>query len=136
LRPSHEVIQANPKAFIPAAIPPRNGRAHLIKILERLARIEAEKTVSFADWASTACLHLNWGVTSLAITANGSETVCQSLHRLVRAGFNPILIAIEPVYDFGLVRERARQLGFAAYNVSQPRDLDRWRRPYGVRTTP
>lgn len=136
LRPSHELIQANPKAFIPAAIPPRNGRPHLIKILERLARIEAEETVSFAEWASTACLHLNWGVTILAITANGSESVCQSLHRLVRAGFNPILIAIEPVYDFGLVRQRARQLGFTAYNVHTPRDLDRWRRPYNVGAAP
>lgn len=136
LRPSDTEIQSHPEAFIPAAIPPRNGRPHLIKILERLARIEAEETVAFTQWASTACLHLNWGVTILAITANGSEEVCQSLHRLVRAGFNPILIAVEPVYDFGLVRERARRLGFAAYNVHTPSDLDRWRRPYNVGVTP
>ncbi|WP_420627535.1 DUF58 domain-containing protein [Candidatus Leptofilum sp.] len=132
LRPSHAEIQAEPAAFMPAAIPPRNGRPHLIKILERLARIEAEETVGFTEWASTACMHLNWGVTILAITANGSEETCQSLHRLVRAGFNPILIAIEPTHEFGLVRERARRLGFAAYNVHTPRDLDRWRRPYNV----
>ena len=136
LRPSHAEIQAQPEAFMPAAIPPRNGRPHLIKILERLARIEAEETVAFTDWASTACLHLNWGVTVLAITANGSEAVCQSLHRLVRAGFNPILIAVEPVYDFGLVRERARRLGFVAYNVHTQRDLDRWRRPYNMGAAP
>ncbi|WP_420643087.1 DUF58 domain-containing protein [Candidatus Leptofilum sp.] len=136
LRPSHAEIQANPAAFIPAAIPPRNGRPHLIKILERLARIEAEETVPFVDWAGSACSHLNWGVTILAITANGSEAVCQSLHRLVRAGFNPILIAIEPNYDFGLVRERARRLGFTAYNVHTPRDLDRWRRPYQMGVAP
>jgi uncharacterized protein (DUF58 family) len=134
LRPSHSVIQAQPEAFMPPAIPPRNGRPHLIKILERLARIEADETVAFTQWATTACLHLNWGVTILAITANGSEAVCQSLHRLVRAGFNPILIAVEPVYEFGLVRERARRLGFAAYNVAQPHDLDRWRRPYTAGT--
>lgn len=132
LRPSHADIQANPATFMPAAIPPRNGRPHLIKILERLARIEAEETIPFTEWASTACLHLNWGVTILAITANGSEAVCQSLHRLVRAGFNPILIAVEPEYNFGLVRERARRLGFAAYNVHTPRDLDRWKRPYNL----
>lgn len=136
LRPSRPEIQANPQTFIPSAIPPRNGRPHLIKILERLARIEAEETISFVEWASTACLHLNWGVTILAITANGSEEVCQSLHRLVRAGFNPILIAVEPVYEFGLVRERARRLGFTAYNVNTPRDLDRWRRPYNVGAAP
>ncbi len=132
LRPSHTVIQAQPEAFIPAAIPPRNGRPHLIKILERLARIEAEKTLPFAQWAATACLHLNWGVTILAITATGSEAVCHSLHRLVRTGFNPILIVVEPDGNFGLVRERARRLGFAAYNVANPHDLDPWRRPYSA----
>lgn len=131
LRPSHSVIQADPPAFMPPAIPPRNGRPHLTKILERLARIETEETVSFTGWAANACLHLNWGVTILTITANGSEAVCQSLHRLVRAGFNPILITVEPDGNFGLVRERARRLGFAAYNVASPRDLDPWRRPVG-----
>jgi uncharacterized protein (DUF58 family) len=136
LRPSHNEIQAQPNAFIPAAIPPRNGRPHLIKILERLARIEAEETVAFADWATTACLHLNWGVTILTITADGNEATCQSLHRLVRAGFNPILITVEPDGQFGLVRERARRLGFAAYNIAQKRDLDRWRRPYNMGVTP
>ena len=130
LRPSNSDIRAQPEVFMPPAIPPRNGRYHLVKILEQLARIEAEETVAFTQWATTACLHLNWGVTILTITANGSEAVCQSLHRLVRAGFNPILITVEPIYDFGLVRERARRLGFAAYNVTQPKDLDRWRRPY------
>ena len=135
LRPGSGDIQAAPGSFMPPAIPPRNGRPHLIKILERLARIEAEETVAFTQWASTACLHLNWGVTILAITASGSEAVCQSLHRLVRAGLNPILIAIEPDQNFGLVRERARRLGFAAYNVAQAKDLDHWRRPYNVGTT-
>lgn len=135
LRPSHSVIQADPPAFMPPAIPPRNGRPHLTKILERLARIEAEETIAFTGWAVNACLHLNWGVTILAITANGSEAVCQSLHRLVRAGFNPILITVEPDGNFGLVRERARRLGFAAYNVASPRDLDPWRRPVGQGVT-
>lgn len=129
LRPSKSEIQANPHAFMPATIPPRNGRPHLIKILEQLARVEAEETVSFTEWAATACLHLNWGVTILAITPSGSEAVCQSLHRLVRVGLNPILITVEPDHNFGLVRERARRLGFAAYNVTQPNDLDPWRRP-------
>ncbi|MCP4423246.1 MAG: DUF58 domain-containing protein [Chloroflexi bacterium] len=113
----------------PPAIPPRPGRAHLMKILERLARLESAATVPFDQWATTACLHLSWGVTILAITPRGDEATCQTLHRLVRAGFNPVLIAIEPSYNFGETRERARRLGFAAYNVSQLGGLDQWRRP-------
>jgi uncharacterized protein (DUF58 family) len=108
-------------------IPPRPGRAHLMKILERLARIEAEETTTFHQWAATACVNLSWGVTILAITPRGDEAVCQSLHRLVRSGFNPILITIEPDANFGLVRDRARRLGFAAFNVNQRSSLNQWR---------
>lgn len=116
-------------AWMPPPILPRNGRSHLMKILEQLARIETDHTVPLDAWASAACVNLGWGVTILAITARGDETTCNTLHRLVRAGFNPILFTIEPDYNFGYVRERARRLGFQAYKVSGMRDLDRWRQP-------
>jgi uncharacterized protein (DUF58 family) len=117
---------ANRPTNQPIAIPPRPGRANLMKILERLARIEAGKTTAFTQWTPTACIHLGWGVTILAITSRGDEAVCQTLHQLVRTGFNPILITIEPDANFGLVRERARRLGFAAYNISQRSSLSQW----------
>jgi uncharacterized protein (DUF58 family) len=113
---------------MPAPIPPRNGRPHLMKILERLARIESGTTTPFSQWGANACYHLSWGVTILAVTARGDEVTCQTLHRLVRAGFNPILLVVEPDYNFGLVRERARLLGFSAYNVTEASGLDLWRR--------
>jgi uncharacterized protein (DUF58 family) len=105
-------------------IPPRPGRAHLMKVLERLARIEPAQTVRFDAWLPGACLNLSWGVTILAISANGNETTCQSLHRLLRSGFNPILIVVEPYQDFSQTRERARHLGFQAYHISDRRSLD------------
>jgi uncharacterized protein (DUF58 family) len=114
--------------LIPSSIPPRNGRAHLMKILERLARIESEDTVPFRNWTTTACLNLSWGTTILAITPRGDEATCQALHRLVRMGFNPILIAVEGDQNFGSVRERARGLGFQAYNVTAISGMDLWRR--------
>ncbi|MEZ4646167.1 MAG: DUF58 domain-containing protein [Chloroflexota bacterium] len=119
----------NKTALIPPMILPRNGRAHLMKILERLARIEADETIPLTDWLPTACLNLSWGITILVITPRGDEATCHGLHRLVRSGFNPVLIAIEPDYNFGLVRERAQRLGFAAYNITQTRDMDQWKRP-------
>jgi uncharacterized protein (DUF58 family) len=117
----------DPIALLPPAIPPRHGRNHLMKILERLARIENENSVPLTAWATKATAHLSWGVTILVITAQGSEPVCQTLHQLARAGYNPVLIAVEPNAEFGRVRERARRLGFAAYHVAAPSDLDHWR---------
>lgn len=115
---------------MPPPLPPRPGRAQLMKILEHLARLEAAETVSLTQWLPQATLPLSWGVTLLVVTARGDVETCQALHRLVRSGFNPILITIEPDYNFGEVRQRARQLGFRAYNVARERDLDQWKRPW------
>ncbi len=104
-------------------IAPRNGRAHLMKILERLARLEASDTLPLADWLGRANLGLSWGVTVLVVTPLGTEAVCQGLHRLVRAGLNPVLITVQPDAQFTQVRQRAHQLGFAAYRVTRPEHL-------------
>jgi uncharacterized protein (DUF58 family) len=128
-----EAAGQNLRAYLPTAIEPRAGRPHLMKILEQLARLDVRETVPLHEWAATAGIRLSWGVTIVAITGQGDEARCNALHRLARAGFNPILVAVEPDANFGRVRERARRLGFQAYNVSSRADLDRWPSPGGVR---
>lgn len=116
-------------ALLPPPVLPRSGRAQLMKVLEILARIESDHTLPLDQWAATACAPLSWGVTIMVVTAQGDERTCQALHRLVRSGFNPILVAVEPDLQFGQARERARQLGFRAYHVLRSANLDLWRRP-------
>ncbi|MCA9979822.1 MAG: DUF58 domain-containing protein, partial [Anaerolineales bacterium] len=118
---------ASTRAALPA-IPPRNGRAHLMKILERLARLEPADGAAFVDWLPTAVASLTWGTTLLIITPHGDETTYRALHQLVRRGLNPVLLLITPQADWPQRRAQARQLGFVAYNVSALRDLDAWRR--------
>ena len=62
----------------------------------------------------------------MGISGRGDEPRCKALHQLARAGFNPILVAVEPDANFGRVRERARRLGFRAYNLSSRAELERW----------
>lgn len=112
-----------------APVPPRRGRAHLMKVLELLARVEPMPTGPFAGWIPQATLHLSWGVTVPVITPQASETVVQALHQMVRAGFSPVLIITTPALHFGQVQAQARQLGYSAYNVTAPADLDVWRQP-------
>ena len=128
LRPKPELLAENPLQYLPPTIPPRNGRNHLIKILERLARIETENSIPFTEWAYQATLHLSWGTTVLILTAKGSHEICETIHRMVRAGYNPVLITVEPDSNFGSVRQRAKQLGFSAYNITALEDLDPWRK--------
>lgn len=110
----------------PGAIPPRPGRPHLMKVLEVLARVELQETEEpFAIWAQRAAVPLSWGTTVIAISPGGDEATCRGLHALVRAGLNVVLLVVEPYGQFGMIRERARRLGFMAHPVATEKDLDR-----------
>ena len=113
-------------ALLPGSIPPKAGRAHLMQILELLARIEAAPTVDFAEYAGRTTRRLNWGVTLMAIVPYAGEDTCATLHRLVRAGFNVVLLVIEQDADFSAVRQRASVLGFSAYHVPDNQALRNW----------
>jgi len=110
-------------------IPPKPGREHLMKILERLARIEPRDSTPFAHWVPRACARLSWGVTILVISPTSDEGTCGVLHQLVRAGYNPVLILVDPFKDFREARNRARSLGFQAFQIGHEKDLTRWRSP-------
>ncbi|HSM56413.1 MAG TPA: DUF58 domain-containing protein [Candidatus Sulfomarinibacteraceae bacterium] len=117
------------KPTMPTPITPRGGRPHLMKVLELLARVETGRTESLATWLPRACNHLSWGVTVPVITPVAGQDIYHTLHTLVRAGLNPVLIMVTPTHQFGQMRERARRLGFSAYHVTERKDLDEWRRP-------
>jgi len=108
------------------SIAPRPGRAHLMKLLEWLARVQLAETVPLVEWLPSAVQDLAWGTVVIVITSTGNEATCRALHRLLRAGLSPVLIVIEPHGQFGVVRERARQLGFPAHLISDERDLAAW----------
>lgn len=115
--------------LLPPPLLPRSGRAHLMKLLEQLARVESVPARPLTAWATEACLPLSWGVTVIAITARGDSATCQAMHQLRRGGFNPILITVEPDITFNETRERARLLGFSAIQVLESQGLARWRQP-------
>ncbi len=108
------------------AIPPRPGRAHLMKLLEWLARVQLADTRPLVEWLPQATVDLAWGTTVLVVTPSADEATGAALRRLRRAGLNPVLLAIEPHAQFGVVYERCRRLGVAAYEVADERDLRRF----------
>lgn len=101
----------------PLVLPPRAGRAHLMKLLETLARVEVQETTPLAEWLRPAAIDLPWGVTVVVITPVGDEATCAALHSLVRAGFVVVLMVCEPQLHFAQVRGRAQHLGFRAFPV-------------------
>lgn len=107
-------------------IPPKPGRDHLMQILESLARLEGAPTREFTSFAFQTTRRLNWGVTLMVIAPKADVDVCNTLHHLVRAGFNVVLLVVEHYVDFASIQERARLLGFHAYHVPDRRSLRRW----------
>ncbi len=107
-------------------IPPRPGRLHLIKLLERLARVQLVEGPSLAAWLPVATADLPWGTTVVVVAPSGDEAMCSALHRLRRAGLNPVLVAVEPHAHFAIVQERCRRLGVAAHLAADEHDLKRW----------
>ncbi|MFT5193576.1 MAG: hypothetical protein ACI9EW_002980 [Cellvibrionaceae bacterium] len=106
------------------SLPPNNSRAHLMKILERLARIETADVAPFNGWLQTNSLPLGWGGTALVVTPSADAALCQTLHHWVKRGINPILIQVEKSSNFRHIKERARRLGFTAVEVLDPAQID------------
>ena len=120
------LITQNPEDLIPLySLPPNNGRGHLMKLLERLARIEPAGIAPFNEWLHAKPLPLGWGGTALIITPKADAALCQTLHHWVRRGINPVLIQVEKSPNFHLVKDRARQLGFTAVEVINPAALEK-----------
>ncbi|MBM4456868.1 MAG: DUF58 domain-containing protein [Chloroflexi bacterium] len=107
-------------------ISPRPGRVHLMRLLEWLARVQTTETPPLADWLPAATVDLAWGATVIIVAPTGDEAICRASHRLLQRGLNPVLVVIESYYQFGVVRERARRLGFTAQMVADERDLRQW----------
>jgi hypothetical protein len=97
-----------------------------MKLLETLARVQLAERAMLPQWLSAAASDLAWGATAIVITPTGDATTCAALHRLRRRGLNPVLLVIEPHGQFGLVAERARRLGIAAFQIADEQDLNRW----------
>lgn len=108
-------------------IPPKSGRVHLMKILETLARIEAHRGGVFSQWLPNVCNSLSWGTNIIAITPSGDEDTCRAMHQLVRAGYRPLLMLVDPFLDNHDIQSRARNLGFQAYLVGREIDFNKWR---------
>jgi hypothetical protein len=114
------------EALISNPIPPKPGRDHLMQILERLARLESAPTRDFAPFVYRATQKLNWGVTLMVVSPSADTHLSNTLHRLVRAGFNVVLLIIEHYANFTSIQGRARLLGFHAYHVPDRGSLRRW----------
>jgi uncharacterized protein (DUF58 family) len=113
---------------LPQYIPPRKGQAHLMRILETLARVQMTEASSLAMMVQQQRYHLSWGTTLIVITGQVSDALLDELYQARRAGQNTVLILAGPVGHVQEITRRAAPFGIPIVCIAKERDLDIWRK--------
>jgi uncharacterized protein (DUF58 family) len=113
---------------LPQYIPPRKGQAHLMRILENLARVEMTSGTSLSEMIQQQRYHLSWGTTLLVITGLAGDDLLDELYQARRAGQNAVLILAGPSASFREISHRAGHFGIPVVSIPNERSLDIWRK--------
>jgi uncharacterized protein (DUF58 family) len=113
---------------VPQSIPPRKGQAHLMRILDILARIEMTHDTSLAGIIQRERFHLSWGTTLIVITGQAGDDLLDELYQARRAGQNVLLILAGPVSNEQEITHRANHFGIPVFSIVNERGLDIWRK--------
>lgn len=112
----------------PPTLPPRKGQAHLMRILEVLARIRADELDSFPALLRQQRVRLPWGTTIIIITGSANQDLFDELLQAKRGGLNPLLILCGEHPDHRAAAQIARKYGIPTYLFFDERDLDIWKK--------
>ncbi len=107
-------------------LPPRSERAHLMSLLEVLARVQITSAAPFVNLLRRESVNLPWGATLAVITGRESEPLFDTLVYLRRAGFAVALILVRSPPPSAELQKRAALLGVPTHRVWYERDLETW----------
>jgi uncharacterized protein (DUF58 family) len=107
-------------------LPLRSERAHLMSLLEVLARVQITSAAPFADLLRHESVNLPWGATLAVITGRESEALFDALVYLRRAGFAVALILVQPACPSAELQKRGDMLGVPIHRIWRERDLEAW----------
>lgn len=114
-------------SIMPSLVSPRNGRSHLIRVLEKLARLRTADTIPITDLLRRESVHLSWGTTIIIITGKADELFFDGLFQARRRGLNAVLILVGQGTDWHDTQYKAGLFGFPVFVIKNERDLDIWR---------
>jgi uncharacterized protein (DUF58 family) len=107
-------------------LPPRGERAHLINVLEALARVQIGPAVPLHKRLRRERTRLAWGTTVVAITGSESDDLFQGLALLRQAGFAVTLILCAGPTATTQARRHAAVLGIPLRQLWRPKELEHW----------
>lgn len=107
-------------------IHPRKGKAHLMRLLETLARSEVIDNSALVPLIQHQRYRLAWGTTLIVITGQADNKLVDELYQARRTGQNAIVIlAGKNRYDEAVLH-RAEIFDIPVYSIATERDLKIW----------
>ena len=109
--------------------PPRNGKGHLIRVLEILARVESvDEKDDLTNQIQNKRLYLPWGTTIIVITGSVDDSLLKELHQARRAGQNAVIIISGRAVGVSEIQNKASYFGISVIAIEKEEDLERWGR--------
>jgi uncharacterized protein (DUF58 family) len=115
------------EAGVTTSLLPHQGRSHLLRLLETLARLQAGETNPLVQLIHSDSIHLAWGTTVVLITNQVDDSLFDGMFQLRRQGMDSQLLLCGPVAGFSAIQEKASYFGFPLFQFQSERDLDIWR---------
>ena len=107
------------------SLPVRRGTAHMMMVMEKLARIQLSDGESFTEMLRERASMLPWGTTLLVITGTPDALLFDELLRARRRGLQSIVFLTAPVLRYEVFESRARSLGIPLFEIRSELDLER-----------
>lgn len=120
----HDALSADTR---PVPLHPRKGRAHLMRILEILARIRAVETEPFTTLLREHRVRLAWGTTMIVVTGSAEKPLLEELLQCQRAGLNPVMILCGEHPYHRQTAKQSKIFRIPTYIFRSEQDLDIWR---------
>jgi uncharacterized protein (DUF58 family) len=114
----------------PQYFSPRKGQAHLMRLLESLARAEMTENVPLPlpDLLQRQRYLLPWGTTLIVITGSANDALLDELYQARRAGQNALLVLAGRGIPANDIARRAGIFGIPVVPIAYEHDLDIWRK--------
>ncbi|MBN2386811.1 MAG: DUF58 domain-containing protein [Anaerolineales bacterium] len=113
--------------FVPP-VPTRKGRAHLLHLLETLARLQPSDRTTLVEMLGRQSPNLPWGTTLVIVTGHVDEALFDELFQVQRRGQNVVVVLAGRAMNIKKALQQAEQFGLPMYAFQDEKALDLWRR--------
>jgi uncharacterized protein (DUF58 family) len=108
-------------------IAPRTGQAQMVRILEVLARIQADETQPLIEVMQLEMQQLPWGTTLVLICGQADDRFFEEVFRCRRYGLNTMLVLVGQISSIRSIKERGEHFHIPIFHIRNEFDLDQWR---------